>query len=84
MVYFHGCYWQRMDKKDLSFLAQPFVDNGITFVNVNYTLAPLRRSMRSWPNPDQHVPGSGTTSPRLKVAVRTSTFQGLPQEDTLR
>jgi arylformamidase len=40
MVYFHGGYWQRMDKRDLSFLALPFVEAGFTFVNVNYTLAP--------------------------------------------
>jgi arylformamidase len=40
MVYFHGGYWQRMDKREMSFIARPFVEAGHHFVNVNYTLAP--------------------------------------------
>lgn len=40
LIYFHGGYWQRMDKKDVVFLARPFVKAGYSFVNVNYTLAP--------------------------------------------
>lgn len=40
MVYIHGGYWQRLDKKDLAFLASSFVNAGITLVQVNYNLAP--------------------------------------------
>lgn len=40
MVYIHGGYWQRLDKSNLMFLANSFVNAGITLVQVNYNLAP--------------------------------------------
>lgn len=40
MVFIHGGYWQRLDKKDLAFLAESFVNAGVTLVQVNYNLAP--------------------------------------------
>lgn len=40
MVFIHGGYWQRLDKKDVAFLANSFVNAGITLVQVNYNLAP--------------------------------------------
>jgi arylformamidase len=40
MVFIHGGYWQRLDKKDVAFLANSFVNCGITLVQVNYSLAP--------------------------------------------
>ncbi len=40
MVFIHGGYWQRLDKSNLMFLANSFVNAGITLVQVNYNLAP--------------------------------------------
>jgi arylformamidase len=40
MVFIHGGYWQRLDKRDLAFLAESFVNAGVTLVQVNYDLAP--------------------------------------------
>lgn len=43
LVYFHGGYWQRGDKSVYSFLAQPFVERGISVALVNYDLCPSVR-----------------------------------------
>ncbi|MEQ9159639.1 MAG: alpha/beta hydrolase [Roseovarius sp.] len=40
LVYFHGGYWQRGDRKFYSFLGDAFVDCGITVVLAGYTLCP--------------------------------------------
>jgi arylformamidase len=40
MVFIHGGYWHKMDKRDVAFLANSFVSSGITLVQVNYNLAP--------------------------------------------
>jgi arylformamidase len=43
LVYFHGGYWQRGDKSVYSFLAEPFVKNGVSVALVNYDLCPTVR-----------------------------------------
>jgi arylformamidase len=40
LVFIHGGYWQALDKSDFSYLASPFVEDGIAFVSLNYDLAP--------------------------------------------
>jgi len=40
LVFVHGGYWQALDKSDFSYLAPPFVEDGIAFVSLNYDLAP--------------------------------------------
>lgn len=40
LIFFHGGYWQRGDKSVYSFVAEPFVDAGISVALVNYTLCP--------------------------------------------
>ncbi len=40
LVFIHGGWWRSLDKSDFSFLAPAFVDAGISFAAVNYTLAP--------------------------------------------
>ncbi len=40
LVFIHGGYWQRLDKNDFDYVAEPFVAAGAAVVNVNYTLAP--------------------------------------------
>ncbi len=40
LVYLHGGYWQRGDKSAYSFLAEPFVTRGVSFVVMGYTLCP--------------------------------------------
>ena len=40
MIFIHGGYWQRHDKAELAFLAEPFVQHGITLVCLNYDLCP--------------------------------------------
>ena len=39
-VFFHGGYWQAMQKEVFHFLASGFIQDGITTVLVNYPLAP--------------------------------------------
>lgn len=40
LVFIHGGYWQRLDKMDFDYVAEPFLDAGAAVVNVNYGLAP--------------------------------------------
>jgi arylformamidase len=40
LIYIHGGYWMSRDKRDFSFVAEPFVKAGVTVVVVNYALAP--------------------------------------------
>lgn len=40
LVFVHGGYWQRLDKNDFDYVAEPFVAAGAAVVNVNYTLIP--------------------------------------------
>ena len=40
LVYLHGGYWRALDKRDQSFVAEPFVRAGALVVLPNYALAP--------------------------------------------
>ncbi len=40
IAFIHGGYWQSLDKGDFSYLAPAYLDEGIAFVSLNYTLAP--------------------------------------------
>jgi len=40
LVFIHGGYWQRLDKNDFDYVAEPFAAAGAAVVNVDYTLAP--------------------------------------------
>jgi arylformamidase len=40
LIYIHGGYWQLSDKSDTTYIAPAFVDAGVAFVTLNYTLAP--------------------------------------------
>jgi len=40
MVFIHGGYWRGSDKSQFSYLAEGFIPAGISFVAVNYSLAP--------------------------------------------
>jgi arylformamidase len=40
LVFVHGGYWQRLDKMDFDYVAEPFLDAGAAVANVNYGLAP--------------------------------------------
>lgn len=40
LIWIHGGYWQRGDKSVYSFLATPFVQNGVNVVVVGYDLCP--------------------------------------------
>jgi arylformamidase len=40
LIFFHGGYWQALSSKDTSFPALVCSDNGITYISVNYPLAP--------------------------------------------
>ena len=39
-VLIHGGYWQRLDKSQFSYIAEGFVNAGVTVVVLNYSLAP--------------------------------------------
>jgi arylformamidase len=39
-LFIHGGYWQMLDKKSHSFIAEPFIKAGCAVVVINYTLAP--------------------------------------------
>ena len=40
LIWIHGGYWQRGDKSIYSFLATPFVNNGVNVIVVGYDLCP--------------------------------------------
>ncbi len=40
LFFIHGGYWRSLDKRDFSFVAEPFVHAGAAVVLVNYALAP--------------------------------------------
>lgn len=40
LIYIHGGYWQLSDKNDTTYIAPAYLDAGVSFVTVNYTLAP--------------------------------------------
>tara|TARA_Y100001970_G_scaffold294356_1_gene451391 strand:- start:1938 stop:2810 length:873 start_codon:yes stop_codon:yes gene_type:complete len=40
LIYIHGGYWQLSDKNDTTYIAPAFLDAGINFITLNYTLAP--------------------------------------------
>ena len=40
LVFIHGGYWRALTSKEFSFIANPFVENGITVVVGNYSLCP--------------------------------------------
>ena len=41
LIYIHGGYWRALDKRDQSFVAEPFVAAGTLVVVPNYALAPV-------------------------------------------
>ena len=40
LLYIHGGYWQRGDKSIFSFVAEPFVRQGVSVALINYNLCP--------------------------------------------
>ena len=40
LLFIHGGYWQSLDKTDFAYLAPPFLDRGVAFASLNYSLAP--------------------------------------------
>ena len=40
MLYIHGGYWQRGDKSVYRFIAEPFLDQGISVALINYPMCP--------------------------------------------
>jgi arylformamidase len=40
LAFIHGGYWQALDKSDFSYLAPPWIERGVSFVSINYPLAP--------------------------------------------
>lgn len=43
IAFIHGGYWQSLDKGDFSYLAPAFVESGIAYASINYSLAPGAR-----------------------------------------
>ena len=40
VIFIHGGYWQLLSKDDCLFPAKDFVDTGISYCSIDYTLAP--------------------------------------------
>ncbi|MEX0759857.1 MAG: alpha/beta hydrolase, partial [Tistlia sp.] len=40
IAFVHGGYWQSLDKGDFSYLAPPFIEAGVAYASINYSLAP--------------------------------------------
>jgi len=75
LAFIHGGYWQALDKSDYSYLAAPFVEAGIAFASLNYSLAPdskigtmidqVRRAL-AWLH--RHAAAQGSDPARIVVA----------------
>lgn len=74
-IFIHGGWWRSLDKSDFSFIAPPLVGEGITVINLNYTLAPLAgiaeivsevRRACAWVW--QHAPAFGADRERIHLA----------------
>ena len=68
LIYFHGGYWQRGDKSVHTFLAEPFVKNGVSFISVNYSLCPSVRISRITQQARQAAAWVFLNSAQLNVA----------------
>ena len=55
LVFLHGGYWQRGDRKAYSFVADPFVKNGVSVAVVGYELCPNVRIRDITPNVSKAV-----------------------------
>jgi arylformamidase len=75
LVFFHGGYWQAMDKSDFSFIATAFHQRAIATALVNYTLAPAApigamvdesRAALAWLV--HHAPSLGIDPGRIGIA----------------
>jgi arylformamidase len=75
MMFIHGGYWRALDKKDFSYLAPAWVDEGVSLAVVNYDLCPrvsmeaivrqmLRASRWLWQNAEEY----GMDQDRLYVS----------------
>lgn len=40
IVFIHGGYWHSLDKSDFSYIARPYLEDGMNFAAINYRLAP--------------------------------------------
>ena len=43
LVFIHGGYWQGLDKTHYSYFAPAFIEQGVAFASMNYSLAPQAR-----------------------------------------
>lgn len=66
LVFIHGGYWRALDKRDVSFIAEPFVAAGIGVITINYDLTPkveveeiVRESERALRWVEAHLAGLG-------------------------
>ncbi|MBI3709041.1 MAG: alpha/beta hydrolase [Proteobacteria bacterium] len=75
LVFFHGGYWQGLDKRDVESLAPAFAAAGIAFAAPNYTLAPIasldeivRQARAALAYLWRAAPGLGCAADRIYVA----------------
>ena len=82
LIYIHGGYWQLSDKSDTSYIAPAFLSAGISFVTLNYTLAP-RGTLRQVDECAAQSSGSGATRRDRRRPDRFScrSFRGQSQRD---
>jgi arylformamidase len=74
LVFIHGGYWRALDKRDVSFVAEPFVAAGTSVVAINYDLTPkveveeiVRQSERALRWVAAHMTRIGGDAARLFV-----------------
>jgi arylformamidase len=41
LMFIHGGYWRSLDKNEHAFVAEPYVDAGVTVASINYSLCPV-------------------------------------------
>ena len=75
LVYIHGGYWRALDKRDQSFVAEPFVQAGALVVLPNHALAPavsvrhiVMQLVRAVAWVHRHIAGHGGDPGRIVVA----------------
>jgi len=72
VVFIHGGYWQELSAEDSCFPAREFVERGVSYAAVNYTLAPLANIGMMIRQCERAIRAIAAAHPDLKLVIAGS------------